>query len=47
MQRIYTHYDALHAVPKFWHVREQMYKPDAPLRKRRHEKLCDIWHKVS
>ncbi|KAG5179318.1 hypothetical protein JKP88DRAFT_327157 [Tribonema minus] len=45
MQRIYTHYDALRAVPKYWHVEEQMCSPDALLKKRRHEKLCDVWHK--
>ena len=47
MQRIYTHHDALRAVPKYWHVEEQMCNPDAPLKKRSHEKLCDVWHKVS
>jgi hypothetical protein len=46
MQRTYTHNDALHMVPKYWHIEEQMCNPDAPLQKRRHEKLCDVWHKV-
>jgi hypothetical protein len=47
MQRTYTHHDVLHGVPKFWHVQLQMHNEEAPLLHRSHEKLRDVWHKVS
>jgi hypothetical protein len=47
MQRTYTYHDVLHGVPKFWHVQLQMHNEEAPLLHRSHEKLRDVWHKVS
>ena len=46
MERNYTHHDAQHCVPKQWRTQSHFCRPQAPLHRRRHEKLCTIWDQV-
>jgi hypothetical protein len=46
MERNFTHHDAQHCVQKQWRTQSHFCRPEAPLHRRRHEKLCNIWDQV-